>query len=343
MTSVLMPSLPTLPARAARPRLGFLGLGWIGRSRLDVLARAGVGTVSAIADPAADRARTAAAAHPDALLVGSLAEMLDLGLDGVVIATPSGLHAEQVMAALRRGLAVFCQKPLACSADDARAIVALAREHDALLAVDLSYRWARAMREVRALVASGDLGRIFAVDAVFHNAYGPDKGWCLERRLAGGGCAIDLGTHLVDLALWTLGFPEVRGVRSHLWAGAAHLAPGDEAIEDFALASLELETGALVRIACSWGASIGADARVELLFHGEHGAARFHNLAGSFYDFAAEHLAGTGVRPLAEPPDEWPGRALVEWAHALGAGCGFDPVAEQHVAVAQVMDAIYGR
>src|SRR3954462_7397836 len=93
---------------AARPRLGFLGVGWIGRSRLDAIARAGSADVAAIADPAV----------PDAL--GSLDELLAHELDGIVIATPSALHAEQAIAALDRGIAVFCQKPLGRTADEVR-------------------------------------------------------------------------------------------------------------------------------------------------------------------------------------------------------------------------------
>jgi predicted dehydrogenase len=48
---------------------------------------------------------------------------------------------------------------------------------------------------------------VFAVDLVFHNAYGPDKPWFYDPELSGGGCVMDLGVHLVDLALWSLDFP----------------------------------------------------------------------------------------------------------------------------------------
>ena len=50
---------------------------------------------------------------------------------------------------------------------------------------------------------------MYAVELAFHNAYGPDKEWFYDRRVSGGGCVVDLGVHLIDLALWTLGFPDV--------------------------------------------------------------------------------------------------------------------------------------
>ena len=111
---------------ATRPRLGFLGLGWIGRSRLEALAASGVAEITAQADPAV----------PDSL--GSLDDLLATELDGIVIATPSALHAEQAIAALEHGVAVFCQKPLGRTAAEAEAVVEAARRADRLLCVDLS-------------------------------------------------------------------------------------------------------------------------------------------------------------------------------------------------------------
>ena len=111
----------------------------------------------------------------------------EMGLDGIVIATPNALHAPQTLAALERGLAVFCQKPLALDVREARAMVKAAREADRLLGVDYSYRFTDGAQELRRVVQAGELGKIFSLDLVFHNAYGPDKPWCFDPRLAGGG------------------------------------------------------------------------------------------------------------------------------------------------------------
>src|SRR5690606_772649 len=164
-----------------------------------------------------------------------------LGLDGVVIATPSALHAEQAEAALERGLAVFCQKPLGRTAAEARRVVAAARAADRLLAVDLSYRFTAGMQRIRGLVQRGELGHVYAADLRFHNAYGPDRPWFRDPRQAGGGCLIDLGIHLVDLALWTLDFPAVLDARGRLFTRGAPLTDAAAAVEDYAVAELELE------------------------------------------------------------------------------------------------------
>ncbi|HEX8050088.1 MAG TPA: Gfo/Idh/MocA family oxidoreductase, partial [Solirubrobacterales bacterium] len=192
----------------ALPRLGFLGVGWIGRHRMEALARDGLAQVAAVADPQTAALEAAAEVAPEAALTESLAGLLEHELDGIVIATPSALHAEQAIAALESGLAVFCQKPLARDAEETRRVLQAARQADRLLSVDLSYRQTEALRAAQAIVTEGEIGLVHSLDLAFHNAYGPDKPWFTQPELSGGGCLIDLGTHLVDLALWLTGATE---------------------------------------------------------------------------------------------------------------------------------------
>jgi predicted dehydrogenase len=324
-----------------RPRLGFLGVGWIGRDRLRALAASGAAEVAAVTDPAEACLREALAEAPEAQVAGDLDALLAAGVDGVVIATPSALHAEQAIAALEAGVAVFCQKPLARDAAETARVVDAARAADRLLGVDLSYRFTAAAQAVREQVAAGALGPVHAVDLVFHNAYGPDKSWFLDPRLSGGGCVIDLGIHLVDLLLWTLGFPVVAEVEGRLWRKGRPAGPGEA--EDFCLAQLQLADGTLARLACSWFSHEGRDAVIEATFRGRDATVALHNVGGSFYDFEATRMRGTSRELLSSPPDAWGGRAAVEWARRLGAGEGFDPEAERLVAVAAALDGVYGR
>ncbi|MFL4972464.1 MAG: Gfo/Idh/MocA family protein [Microvirga sp.] len=330
-------------ARAPRPRVGFLGVGWIGRHRMEAILATGAVEVAGIADASAEMAAAAATLAPGARLASTLDELLDLGLDAVVIATPSALHAAQSIRALECGAAVFCQKPLGRTAAEARAVVDAARAADRLLCVDLSYRFTEGMRRIREIVRAGGLGRVYAVDLVFHNAYGPDKHWFYDPALAGGGCVMDLGVHLVDLALWTLDWPEVAGVSARLLAGGETLGRRADAVEDYGLATLELATGTVAQLACSWRLQAGRDAIISAAFYGTEGGARLANVAGSFYDFKAERYRGTARETLSGPPDAWGGRAAADFATRLAAGERFDAAAEQLVAVARVLDRIYGR
>ncbi len=339
LPSALKPGLAQ--AASARPRLGFLGVGWIGRNRLEAIARSGVAEIAVIADAAPELAAQAAQNAPGARQMVSLDALLEEGVQGVVIATPSALHAEQAAAALARGVAVFCQKPLGRNATEARRVVEAARTGDLLLGVDLSYRFISALRRIHDLCRQGALGDIYAAELVFHNAYGPDKVWFYDPRLSGGGCVIDLGIHLVDLALWNLGFPPVLNVTSRLFSQGKPLHKRAQAVEDYAEARLDLAGGATVRLACSWKLPAGCDAVIQGSFYGTKGGAAFRNVNGSFYHFQAERFLGTTRELLWGEAEEWGGHAAVDWTKRLAAGTGFDPAAQHFVEVAEVLDRIY--
>ena len=183
------------------------------------------------------------------------------------------------------------------------------------------------------------MGRVHAVDLTFHNAYGPDKPWFYDAALSGGGCVMDLGVHLVDLCLWLLD-DAAAGVEANLRRQGRPLAGRKEA-EDYAVATLILKSGAVVRLACSWRLPAGQDAVIEAAFYGEKGGAALRNLGGSFYDFEATAFEGVTRRVLASPPDDWGGRAAQVWAQALAEGTRYDPEVERLVEVARTLDRIY--
>lgn len=323
-------------------RVGFLGTGWIGRHRMAAMLATGTVEAVGIDDPSSEMAADAAKLAPGAAVVPDLDALLALGLDGIVIATPSALHAAQSIAALDAGAAVFCQKPLGRDAAEAAAVVGAARRADRLLGVDFSYRHTAAMQAIVPLLRTGALGELTAIDLTFHNAWGPDKPWFYDRTLAGGGCMMDLGVHLVDLALWTQGFPALAGpVAAELRSGGQPLSAGSREVEDYASAQFRLANGVAVRLTCSWRLHAGREAVIEAAFYGTDGGASLRNVDGSFYDFEALRFTGTSMETLTSGADEWGGRAAADWATRLAAGERFDPAADELVAVARVLDAIY--
>ena len=329
-----------------KPRLGFVGLGWIGRNRLEAVVQADVAEICALQDvsePATSEARKLA---PQASVSSSFAELLEQDLDGVVIATPNCFHAEQAIASLARGFAVFCQKPLGRTASETRSIVEAARRSNRLLGVDLSYRSIPAMQTVSRLVETGALGKVFAVDAKFHNAYGPDKPWFYDFSLAGGGCVLDLGVHLIDLALEPLGFPRLARVDASLYSHGRLLAKPSQQVEDYAIARIDTTDETTINLACSWNLHAGREANIELTFYGTGGGASLRNVDGSFYDFAGERFHGTETEALnttANSNWQWGGLATLEWVKQLANGGAFDPQVERLIAGAEVIDRIYGK
>jgi predicted dehydrogenase len=325
------------------PRLGFLGVGWIGRNRMVSIMESGQAEISAIADAEEKAASEAASLAPGAAVAADLSELLKLDLDGIVIATPSAEHAEQASRVLDRGICVFCQKPLSRSAVETQGLVEKSRAVNRALGVDFSYRALEGAERIRRSIMGEEVGEIYAADLVFHNAYGPDKPWYYDPIRSGGGCVMDLGIHLVDLALWTLGYPEVASVTSRLFSGGRRWCPDHGKVEDFAGARMDLKSGAIVNLSCSWHISAGCDALISATFYGTRGGLSLTNKEGSFYHFRAERFRSTSREVISDGDSQWWGRAAVEWARRIGQTKGYDPDIEHQIAVSRILDAIYGR
>lgn len=323
------------------PRVGFLGAGWIGSARLQALRESGLVEIAGVCDSDPAALAKAIAASPGTLGFDCYADLLARDLDGVVIATPSGLHAAQCVAAFERGAAVFCQKPLAPTLLETRAVLDAARAADRLLAVDFCYRETAALRRAREVVRSGEIGQPFAVELVFHNAYGPDQSWARDPDLAGGGCLLDLGVHLIDAALWFFDHPPCAAGSSRLLRAGAPLRDGRE-LEDFASGSLTLPSGAVVSFACSWRSAFGKPAEIRARVFGTRGGVAFENVEGSFYDFKCELYHGPERQELVAPPDAWGGRAIVRWAEQLRASRRHRST-DDLLAVAEALDALDAR
>lgn len=201
-------------------RIGLVGHGFMGR--MHSLAWQSVGRaadVPLLPEPTALAGRDAGSVEHAARAWGwqswtddwrTLVERDDI--DVVDITTPGALHAEIALAALAAGKHVLCEKPLANTLAEARAMTAAAEEaasHGVLSMVGFNYRRTPALALARDLVAQGRLGEIRHVRAVYLQDWINDPEfplvWRLCKEEAGSGASGDLGAHLVDLAYFLTG------------------------------------------------------------------------------------------------------------------------------------------
>lgn len=326
-----------------KPKLAFAGVGWIGRHRMQAAATSGLADILLITDPSEECLNESIKIAPGANTTTSFEQVInDVDVDAVVIATPSALHMEQSVAAFENGKAVFCQKPLGRNAAEVQAVVNAAAKANKLLGADFSYRHTAAFMKVHEVINSGELGKIYAVDLKFHNAYGPDKSWFYDLKLSGGGCVLDLGIHLIDLMLYALDFPEVDRVQSSLFAKGAS-AKGKDVVEDYATVMMELENDVTATLSCSWNLPAGREAVIEASFYGTNGGVALKNVNGSFYDFVAQRYRGTKTEVLVQPPDDWGGKALIHWIEQLSKNTDLNSEAYQFISSAEILDRIYGK
>ena len=326
-----------------KPQLAFVGAGWIGRNRLQAAAESDLADIVFISDPSDECINEAAKIVPHAKQLSAFGEIIsDPDIDGIVIATPSALHMEQSVLAFENSKAVFCQKPLGRNAAEVSAVVNAASNANKLLGADFSYRYTTAFKKIHSIIRSGELGKIFAVDLKFHNAYGPGKSWFYDMALSGGGCVLDLGIHLVDLMLFALDFPELLKVKSNLYAKGISVK-GKNQVEDYAGVLMEFDNEINAQLSCSWNLQAGCEAVIEASFYGTNGGVALKNINGSFYDFVGLRYWGTKTETLVQPPDVWGGRALIDWIQKLSTNPAYNSDAENFIKSAQVLDRIYDR
>jgi predicted dehydrogenase len=320
--------------------LAFIGLGWIGKNRMDAIIKSGLAVPALLSDSNPELLNQLSLVYPGSII----SEKMDRDdiIDGAVIATPNAFHASQAIQIMNAGIPVFCQKPLARTTEETKKIVNKAKDMNLFLGVDFSYRYTAAFKKVLEIVKSGEIGDIYSVDLVFHNAFGPGKSWCYDPMLSGGGCVIDLGIHLIDLLLYTLNSPEVQEVTAYLY-NKGKVIQEEKMVEDYALVLISFQNGISAKLTCSWNLSIGQDADIEAAFYGSKGTSVFKNLSGSFYDFNAELYKGNKKETLISPPDDWMGKAGIYWAERIMKDTSYDNSADSYIKTARIIDQIYRR
>ncbi len=195
-------------------------------------------------------------------------------IDAVDICTPNYLHAPMTIAALRSGRHVLCEKPLARNLEEASKMVDTAEKHNRLLMVAMNNRFREDINVLRRLIKSGELGNINFVKAGWLRNAGEwkERQWYTERNKAGGGALLDLGTSLMDLAIWTAGLRKPTGVSCSVYGKRGRLG-----VENSACALVRFAGGSALMLEVSWNLR---EPRTQTYMHcyGSKGAATLNPL-----------------------------------------------------------------
>lgn len=278
-------------------RIGIVGLGTMGMHHADRLEADA--EIVAGADVAAD-ARSAFADRFDASTYEDHAAMYETDLDGVVITVPNKFHEDSAVTALDEGVHTLVEKPLAHTVESAESIAKAARDAGSFCTVGFVMRYYDAVRELLARRDQGELGDITRIEARYVRRNNrPSRGWFINADLAGGGALVDIGVHVLDLALTTLDFPDIEGVY-----GQTHTAPGCD-VEDSVSALIRCENGASVNLEAAW-VSNGPAVR-ELVVRGTDGGATLDIDTQELRIYPADgdpEIVETETRDWLAPEDE---------------------------------------
>ena len=191
---------------------GVIGCGNVSDRHLSAVEGGARMRLVAVADRQVERARQMVAARPSEPAVYADVDALlgDTRVDVVVICLPSHLHAETAVAAANAGKHIYCEKVMAASVNEARAMITAAEENGVRLMIGHNTRYFPAFAQARRLIEAGEIGEVVAIDGAFPNrASLPDTVrptfWGIKAGARGHGIVMNFGCHYVDTARFLCG------------------------------------------------------------------------------------------------------------------------------------------
>jgi predicted dehydrogenase len=229
-------------------RLAISGVGHIAVTHAVAVQNSGRAEVVAVVNHASKTAEEFAWAHGINCIYSTVDELLTKGsIDGLIVAVPNSLHASQTITALKAGIPVLVEKPMAINAREAEKMVEASEKNKTLLMVAHNWRFHDEVNWLRDQVKSGTLGKINRTTGYgVHINWGP-SGWFINKKLAGGGALLDMGVHAVDTTRFILGDPEPESVYARI---GTHYIKGD--VDDTAVLMINWSNGAVSYIESGW-------------------------------------------------------------------------------------------
>lgn len=256
-------------------KIAVIGCGGITRgSHMPAYAKMDNVEVVALCDILPDRVKQMAEQYGIAKTYTDYKDVLNIpGLEAVDICTPNIYHSEIAVAALEKGLHVFCEKPDAVSVAECLRMKEAAEKSGKVLMVMRNNRYRATASYMKNYIKDGKMGDIYAGRCGWLRRRGiPGRGgWFTTKALSGGGPLIDLGVHMIDLAIWLMGNPRpvaVSGCTFNKFANSeevydsASAAHGDRVkngifdVEDLAMGFIRFDNGACLQIEFSWASNI---------------------------------------------------------------------------------------
>ncbi len=294
-------------------RVGVIGTsGWTDFLLLPSLQSHSQAEIVALCGRNQERAKEVASKYDIPQIFADYREMMaTTDLQAVVIGSPDDLHYPMTMAALETGLHVLCEKPLANSVQDAKAMYEKAQANRLKHMVLFTWRWMPHFQYLRKLVQDGYIGRLYHADFRFMGGYGrsADYTWRFDKSRANG-IVSDLGSHMIDMARWLVS--DIKNVQANLATFIKHSGLDSQPvtpINDSALLTIEFTDGGHGIIQASAVAHIGSHfMQQQVYLYGEKGTLQANvSFSGSKLDSIIQgmtHLEEE-LQNIAIPPEYW--------------------------------------
>ncbi|CCQ95799.1 Oxidoreductase family, C-terminal alpha/beta domain protein [[Clostridium] ultunense Esp] len=219
----------------------------------------------------------------------SLSEMIKSeSIDAISICTPNVSHVPLCIEALKNGIDVLVEKPLAVTYHEAKELQRVADNTGRIVMVGMTHRFRNESQVVKRLTGENEFGKLYYVKAQLMRRRGTPKGWFTDYSMSGGGALMDIGVHALDLAWWLVGKPVPLAVSGFLYQGLGHYRTemisswksalpviGEPTfnVEDFVTAFFRFQDQMVLHLEVSWAIEGPQDEGLKVFLYGEKGGA----------------------------------------------------------------------
>ena len=335
-------------------KAGIVGCSGIANDKhLPAIQRNGNFEITAFCDLFEERAQTAKETYgtEDARVYTDYRELLKEDLDVVYVLTPNSTHAEVSIAAMESGKHVMCEKPMAKTYDEAKAMVEVAHRTGKVLNIGYQCRYRADAQYLKQACEDGELGDIYFAKALaVRRRAVPTWGVFLDKDKQGGGPLIDMGTHALDMTLWMMDNYEVESVTGSTFQKLADQTntgnrwgdwdPAKFTVEDSAFGFIKMKNGATIVLESSWALNMVESEGAQTLLCGtKAGADMKDGLRINRVHYGRQCIEKPDLTTgMPENPDDIEQRIFY---HAVADGAELVVKPEQALVVTRVLEAIY--
>lgn len=336
-------------------KIGIIGLGSLAQFHINAYKHNPAVEIAALCDVNESRARQKAQEFGIKNYYTDYNEMLkDGNIDAVSVITWNSTHFPVTIAALNAGKHVLCEKPPALNAGEVFSMKEAAERNNKLLMFGFIKRFAESSVIVKKLAEQKEFGEIYYVKTGCLRRCGNPGGWFAEKSISGGGPLIDLGIHIIDLAMYLMGKPKPvsvfgcinnkvgsrSNIKGYSYYKAADYKNGENSVEDFASAIVRFDNGSNLYFETSWTMNIKSDNTYMDIFGSKGGAKVEPEL--EIYSESCDYM--TDIKPVLSSITSDMQAFYAEIDHFIdcilnGSQC-ICP-AEDGITIMKVIDAVY--
>src|SRR5690625_2816156 len=268
-------------------------------------------------------------------------------IDAVSVCVPNKFHAEAAIAALKAGCHVLCEKPPAMNTEEAELMMETAKKVDKILTYGFHYRYSPEVEITKAFIDADEMGEIYSarVHAIRRRGI-PGWGVFTNKELQGGGPLIDIGVHMLDTALYLMGYPE-----PEIALGKTHQQIGNQkgigllgewdyenfSVEDMAVAMITFKNGATLMLESEFAANVEKADTMQVSLMGSKGGADIFPLK----IYQEKHETLIDVTPAYPPQIDVYEREITRFVDSCIKGTAPLSTPAQGVIIQKMIDAIY--